>query len=48
MIRWWHKFFRKVPLIAIHPARPDMKYNMDHWHIITIFGFELAILRLNN
>lgn len=48
MTNWWKKFLKKVPLWATHPARPSMKYDMDHWHIITICGYELAILRLKN
>jgi hypothetical protein len=48
MRRWWKKFLKKTPLVASHPSRPTWKYDVDHYHVITIFGFELAILRLKN
>jgi hypothetical protein len=46
MFRWWEKFLRMVSLRITYPKRPSLVYNVDHWHIITILGYELAILRL--
>jgi hypothetical protein len=46
MQRWWSKFLKRVPFIVIHPSAPTWKCDVEHWHIVTIFGFELAILVL--
>jgi len=48
MKRWWYKFLKKTPLVISHPTRSALLYDVDHRHIITIFGYELAILKMKN
>jgi hypothetical protein len=47
MLNWWRKFLKKSPMIVNHPKYPKMRYDVDHWHLITIFGYEFAILKLH-